>query len=121
MYKAAWHKILYVAEHLGYLDICFQFRPLDNHIEVHRRYCVTSTGKTFIKDVVVLVDPRSMVIDMLLEVVSRHAHTSTHKHETELKPHIISAMETVGDINSLISSTNSDGTSLLKVSLTQLN
>jgi len=116
MSKSAWHKVLYVAVHLGYLEICFRFRPFDGHIEVHRRYCVTSTGKAFIVDptAVVSVDPHSRVIDMLLGVISGPAHTSTHKRGTQLKPHIISAMEgpwTVGDIQSLRflgSSTNSE-------------
>jgi len=116
MSKAAWHKILYVAVHLGYLDISFRFRLFDNHIEVHRRYHITSTGQTFIIDpsTVISVDPHSRVIDMLLGVVSSHEHASTHKRGTQLKLHVISAMEapwTAGDIKRLAflgSSTDSD-------------
>ena len=106
MSKAAWHKILYVTVHLGYLDISFRFRPFDNHTEVHRRYHITSTGQAFIIDpsTVISVDLHSRVIDMLIGVVSSHEHASTHKRGTQLKPHIISAMEgpwTAGDIKSL--------------------
>ena len=48
MSKAVWHKIIYVAVHLGYLQISFKFRPFENHYEVHRRYNVTPAGKAFV-------------------------------------------------------------------------
>ena len=89
MSKAAWHKILFVAVHLGYLDISFKFRPFD---EVHRRYYITSTGQAFILDpsTVISVDLHSRVIDMLLGVVSSHEHAYTHKCGAQLKPYNIS-------------------------------
>ena len=108
MSKAAWHKIIYVAVHLGYLDLSFifKFKPFENHYEVHRRYNVTSAGKVFVlkPHSVVSVDPHSSIIDMLLGAVSKIAQPSTHKRGTQLKPHLISAMEgpwTVGNIENL--------------------
>ena len=106
MSKAAWHKIIYVAVHLGYLDLSFKFRSFKNHYEVHRRYNVTSAGKVFVlkPHSVVSVDPHSSIIDMLLGAVSKIAQPSTHKRGTQLKPHLISAMEgpwTVGNIENL--------------------
>ena len=106
MSKAAWHKIIYVAVHLGYLDLSFKFRPFENHYEVHRRYNVTSAGRAFVlkPHSVVSVDPHSSVIDMLLGAVSKTAQPSTHKRGTQLKPHLISAMEgpwTAGNIENL--------------------
>ena len=58
-------------------------------------YYITSIGQAFIIDpsTVISVDPHSRVIGMLLGVVSSHEHASTHKRGTQLKPHIISAME----------------------------
>lgn len=105
MSKAAWRKIIYVAVHLGYLDLSFKFRSFENHYEVHRRYNVTSAGRAFVlkPHSVVSVDPHSSVIDMS-GAVSKTAQPSTHKRGTQLKPHLISAMEgpwTAGNIENL--------------------
>ena len=35
MLQSMWHKILYVAVHLGFLNLSFTFRPFDSHYEVH--------------------------------------------------------------------------------------
>ena len=35
MLQLRWHKIIYVAVHLGFLDLLFNFRPFDSHYEVH--------------------------------------------------------------------------------------
>ena len=122
MSKAAWHKILYVAVHLGYLDLSFRFRPFENHYEVHRRYNVTPAGNAFVSKPhsVISVDPNCRIIDMLLGVVSKVAQSSTHKHGTQYKPYLISAMEgswTVGNIEHLKllgSSTDAEHDSFIK-------
>ena len=48
MLQSTWHKILYVAVHLGFLDLSFTFRPFDSHYEVHRRYVLSKSGESFI-------------------------------------------------------------------------
>ena len=41
---SAWHKVLYVAVHIGYVDMYFDFRSFDCHYEVHRKYLIMSDG-----------------------------------------------------------------------------
>ena len=36
--KQAWHKVIYVSVHMGFLDMTFDFRSYDSHHEVHWRY-----------------------------------------------------------------------------------
>ena len=62
---AAWHKVLYVAPHTGFVDMYFDFRPFDSHYEVHRKY---SDGKEYISNPYALVslDPHSSLTDVML-------------------------------------------------------
>ena len=41
MFQPDWHKLLYVAVHRSFMDLDFNFRPFENHCEVHRRYIRT--------------------------------------------------------------------------------
>ena len=41
---SSWHKVLYVAVHIGFLDLRFYFRPFDSHYKVHRSYCITAVS-----------------------------------------------------------------------------
>ena len=45
MSQLQWHKIIYVAVHLGFPDLLFNFRPFDS--QVHHRYVVSSLGNEF--------------------------------------------------------------------------
>ena len=56
MSYASWQNVLYVAVHIGFLDLQFHFRPFDRHFEVHRRYCISSQGSQYLYRYV----PRSM-------------------------------------------------------------
>jgi len=64
----AWYKILYVAVHIGYIDMYFDFRPFDSHYEVHRKYFITSDGKEFLSNPCALVslDPHSSLTNIML-------------------------------------------------------
>lgn len=96
MSQPAWHKILYVAVHLSFLDLSFIFRPFDSHYEVHRRYILTSLGESFLANPysVMSVDPHSSVIDALLGLVHRPVSRNvTQKRGTQLKPRIIDLLE----------------------------
>jgi len=44
MSKHQWHKVLYVAVYLGFLDLAFNFRPFDSDYEVHHQYIVSTLG-----------------------------------------------------------------------------
>ena len=46
----SWHYVLYVAVHIGFLDLKFHFRPFDSHYEVHHRYCISSEGTQYLSD-----------------------------------------------------------------------
>jgi len=61
----AWHKIVCVAVHLSLLDLSFNFRPFDNHVEVHRRFALSSAGEGFLAEPTVLMsmNPLSTTID----------------------------------------------------------
>jgi len=68
---------------LGFLDLSFHFRPFDNHYEVHRRYILTSSGESFIVNVM-SVDPHSNVVDALVGLVHRSMFRKiTQKRGTE--------------------------------------
>ena len=73
MSQLQWHKIIYVAVHLGYLDLLFNFRPFDSHYEVHRRYIVSSLGNEFYSSpkAIMSPDPRSTIVDVALGLVQK--------------------------------------------------
>ena len=90
------HKVLYVAVHIGFLDLRFYFRPFDSHYEVHRRYCIAPEKSSFLSNQrsVMSVDPQSNVTDLLLGSVLRPASKRTNqKRGTLLKPRIIDALQ----------------------------
>ena len=68
MSRLQWHKIIYVAVYLGYLDLLFNFRPFDSHYEVHRRYIVSSLGNEFYSSAKAIMspDPSSTIVDVAL-------------------------------------------------------
>ena len=68
MSQPAWHKVLYGAVHLCFLDLLFIFRPFDSHYEVHWRYVIATLGENFLTNpyTVMSVDPHSSVTDALL-------------------------------------------------------
>lgn len=72
MSYTSWHKILYVAVHVGFFDLHFHFKPFDSHYEVHHRYCNTPEGSSFLSDPhsVMFVDPQSNLTDLLLARIS---------------------------------------------------
>jgi len=47
MSYVSWHNTLFVAVHIGFLDLQFHFRPFDRHFQVHRRYCISSQGSHY--------------------------------------------------------------------------
>ena len=98
MSQCMWHKILYVAVHLGFLDLCFKFRPFDNHYEVHRRYVLSKLGESFISTPhsVVLVSPYSNIAEIILGVThSKPMQKPIHKYGVQLKPCITAALESL--------------------------
>jgi len=48
MSQSVWHKILYVAVHLGFVYLSFTVQPIDSHYEVHRKYVLSESGELFI-------------------------------------------------------------------------
>lgn len=92
----AWHKVICVAVHLSLLEISFVFRPFDNHIEVHRRLCLSSKGECFLANptVVMSLDPLSTFIDRWLNA-SKDAviHKKVQNRGTQMKPRIIQLLE----------------------------
>ena len=96
MSMAAWHKVLYVAVHIGYVDMFFDFRPFDCHYEVHRKYFITSDGKEFISSLCALVslDPHSSLTNMMLGL-SMHCTNKrvNQKRGMHLKPKIIDLLQ----------------------------
>ena len=96
MSYSSWHKLLYVAVHIGFLDLRFHFRPFDSHYEVHRRYCITSEGSSFLSNPhsVMSVDPQSTLTDLLLGSVFRPpSKRINQKRGMHLKPRIIDALQ----------------------------
>ena len=93
---SSWHKVLYVAVHIDFLDLRFYFRPFDSHYEVHRRYCIAPQGTSFLSNQhsVMSVDPQSSVTDLLLGSVFRPpSKRINQKRGTQLKPRIIDALQ----------------------------
>jgi len=94
--KPSWHKVIYVAVHLGLLDMTFDFRPYENHYEVHRKYLLTAAGEKFLQNpfAIMSVDPQSNVVDVMLQVVERKSYAKCHQNRgKQLKPRLIAALE----------------------------
>ena len=90
-----WHKIIYVAVHLGFLDLLFNFRPFDSHYEVHRRYIVSPSGDEFYSSprAIMSPDPRSTIIDVTLGLVQKSPYVkSIQNRGVQLKPRIVAAI-----------------------------
>ena len=93
-----WHKILYVAVHLGFLDLSFTFRPFDSHYEVHRRYVLSQSGESFISTPhsVVSVSPYSNIAEIILGVThSKPMKKPVHNRGAQLKPRITAALDSL--------------------------
>ena len=92
----AWHKIICVAVHLSFLELSFNFRPFDNHIEVHRRLTLSSAGECFLAEptAVMSLNPLSTTIDRWLSS-SKDAvvHKKIHNRGAQIKPCIIQLLE----------------------------
>ena len=75
MSQPGWLKILYVAVHLGLVDLDFTFRPFENHYEVHRKYLLSSPGTEFLQDPrsVMSVDPHACIVEKLLGVIQQNS------------------------------------------------
>ena len=93
---SAWHKVLYVAVNIGYVDMYFDFRPFDCHYEVHRKYFITSNGKEFISTPCALVslDPHSSLTNVILGSALQCTNKrANQKRGTQLKPRIIDLLQ----------------------------
>jgi len=94
--KPSWHKVIYVAVHLGLLDMTFDFRPYENHYEVHRKYFLSPKGENFLQNpfAIMSLDPQSNVVDVMLHVVERKPFSRCHQNRgKQLKPRLIAALE----------------------------
>ena len=92
MSQLQWHKIIYVAVHLGYLDLLFNFRSFDSHYEMHRRYIVSSLGNEFYSSpkAIMSPDPCSTIVDVALGLIQKsHCIKSTQNRGVQLKPRIV--------------------------------
>ena len=80
--KPSWHKVIYVAVHLGYLDVSFDFRPYESHFEVHRKYLLSASGEDFLCSpfTVMSVDPQSNVVDIILGVSQNAPFRKSHQN-----------------------------------------
>ena len=95
MSQPGWHKILYVAVHLSLVDLDFNFRPFENHYEVHRKYLLSSSGTEFLQDpqAMMSVDPHACVIEKLLGVTPRNSKRCNQSRRKQLKPRIVDTIE----------------------------
>ena len=94
--KSSWHKVIYVAVYLGYINVTFDFRPYENHHEVHRKYLLATAGEAFLDNPtsVMSVDPQSNVVDILLGEVQGKKYSKCHQNRgKQLKPRLIAALE----------------------------
>jgi len=84
MSQPSWHKILYVAVHLNFVDLDFTFRPFESHYEVHRKYVLSSHGQEFsqVPCTVMSVYPHACVIEKLLGVVQGSSKRCSQNHES---------------------------------------
>jgi len=89
MSKHQWHKVLFAAVYLGFLDLVFNFRPFDSHYEVHHQYIVSTLGNEFYSSpkAVMSPDPRSTIIDVVLGLVQKSPFSkSTQNRAVQLNP-----------------------------------
>ena len=95
MSQSAWHKVLYVAVHLGLIDLNFTFRPFENHYEVHRKYILSSAGNEFLQAPVAIMslDPHACFVDRILGVTQRVSKRCNQNRGKQLKPRIVAALE----------------------------
>jgi len=96
MGASAWNKMICVAVHLSLLDLSFVFRPFENHIEVHRRLCLSSEGTDFLEHpaVVMSLDPLSTIVDKWLNASNDPViRKKVQNRGTQLKPRIIQLLE----------------------------
>ena len=96
MSKPSWHKVIYVAVHLGYVNVTFDFCPYENRHEVHRKYSLALTGEVFLNNPtsVMSVDPQSNIVDVMLGVVESKKYSKCHQNRgKQLKPRLIAALE----------------------------
>jgi len=96
MSQSVWHKILYVAVHLGFINLSFTFRPFDSHYEVHRRYVLSKSGESFISlpQSVASVSPYSNIPEIVLGIThSQPMKKLVHNRGTQLKPRIVAALD----------------------------
>ena len=93
--RSSWHKVIYVAVYLGCLDIIFDFRPYENHHEVHRKYFLAAAGEAFLQDPIAIMslDPLSNVVDIMLGVVEKKYSKCHQNRGKQLKPRLIAALE----------------------------
>ena len=94
--KSSWHKVIYVAVYLGYANIAFDFRPYENHYEVHRKYLLTPDGKAYLDHPtsVMSIDPQSNVVDVMLGMVEGKKYSKCHQNRgKQLQPRLIAALE----------------------------
>ena len=93
---AAWHKVLYVAVHIGYVSMYFDFRPFGSHYEVRPKYFITSNDKDFITIPCLLesLDPHSSLTDVILGSAAQVSSKRVNqKRGTHLKPRIIDLLQ----------------------------
>ena len=89
MSQLQWHKIIYVAVHLGFLDLLFNFRPFDSHYKVHCRYIVSSLGNQIYSSPEAIMSPDSCstIVDVALGLVQKSPFIkSTQNRGVQLKP-----------------------------------
>ena len=96
--KPSWHKVIYVAVHLGYLDVTFDFRPYESHFEVHRKYLLSASGEDFLRSpfTVMSVDPQSNVVDIILGVLQNAPFRKSYQNRGNqllIKPRVMAALE----------------------------
>ena len=103
MSQPSWHKILYVAVHLNFVDLDFTFRPFESHYEVHRKYVLSSHGQEFLQVpcTVMSVDPHACVIEKLLGVVPRSSKRCSQNRGKQVKPQIVDAVEKCRTVRSI--------------------
>ena len=98
MSQSVWHKILYVAVHLGFVNLSFKFRPFDSHYEVHCRYVLSKSGESFIPlpHSAPSVSPYSNIPEIILGVThSNPMKKPVHNRGTQLKPRIAAALDSM--------------------------
>ena len=76
------NKVIYVAVHVGFLDMTFDFRPYDSYSVVHQKYFLSAAGESFLQNpcAVMSVDPQSNVINVMLGVVESKSYSKCHQN-----------------------------------------